>query len=214
LAEPISRDVERKRSEPVPEVLLERAAFALVAGQVVAIPTDTVYGLAVNPRRKGALEALFSVKARPTSSQTAVLVSGTEQAESLCEEDFSELASRIAADFWPGAVTLVLRRGEGVHWALGGDDATIGLRCPADPLARDLCERVGPLAATSANLHGQAPLCTAEEIRAAFGEKVALVVDGGRLKGLASTVVDVSGGELRCLREGAVPFADVQSLFD
>lgn len=200
--------------ERVPVRVLERAAFALVAGLVVVVPTDTVYGLAVDPRRKGALESLFALKARPTSSGTAVLVSGREQADALCEGGFPDLASRITDAFWPGAVTLVLPRRKGLDWMLGGNRETIGLRCPADPVAHDLCERVGPLAATSANLHGQAPLSTAEEIRAEFGEKVALVIDGGRLEGLASTVVDVSGGELRCLREGAVPFAELRQLVE
>lgn len=200
--------------EPAPARLLERAALALVAGLVVVIPTDTVYGLAVDPRRKGGLEALFALKARPASSGTAVLVSGTEQAEGLCDGGLPQRAARIAEVFWPGAVTLVLHRRAGLDWMLGGDDETIGVRCPADPVARDLCERVGPLAATSANIHGQPPLSTADEIRTEFGDKVALVIDGGRLEGLASTVVDASAGELRCLREGGVPFTEIRSLFE
>lgn len=194
--------------------LIERAALCLVAGLVVVIPTDTVYGLAVDPRRKGALESLFALKDRPVSSGTAVLVSGREQGESLCDGGFPDLASRIADAFWPGGVTLVLRRRAGLGWMLGGDDETIGIRCPADPVARDLCERVGPLAATSANLHGQRPLSTAEQIRDEFGDKVALVIDGGRLEGLASTVVDVSKGRVTCLREGAVPLEDLRTVVE
>ena len=196
------------------ERLLERAAFALVAGLVVAIPTDTVYGLAVDPRRRGALDALFALKDRPSSSNVAVLVSGTAQADELSERGLPELASRLAGAFWPGAVTLVLRRKAGLDWRLGGDEATIGVRCPADPFARAQCERIGPVAATSANVHGESPLSTAEEIGAAFGEKVAMVVDGGRIEGLASTVVDVSGSELRCLREGAVSFAEIREIVE
>lgn len=196
------------------DALLERAAFALVAGLVVAIPTDTVYGLAIDPKRKGALDALFALKGRPASSNVAVLVSGRKQAGDLCEGGLSGLASRIADAFWPGAVTLVLRRKHQLGWMLGVDDETIGVRCPADPVARGLCERIGPLAATSANVHGEPPLSTAAEITAAFGEKVAMVIDGGRIEGLASTVVDVSGGEPRCLREGAIPFAEIRELVD
>ena len=192
--------------------VLEQAAFALVAGQVVAIPTDTVYGLAVDPERQGATEVLFVLKHRSRALQLPVLVSGANQAEALVDDGLPIVARRIAESFWPGAVTLVLRRRAGVYWDLGGEETTIGLRCPAHPVARALCERVGPLATTSANIHGEPPLATAEELRRCFGDTVAMVIDGGRLTGEPSTVVDVTGSELRCLREGVVPFGDLEDL--
>lgn len=192
--------------------VLERAAFALIAGQVVGIPTDTVYGLAVYPECGRATEALFALKGRPWSLGLPVLVSGTEQAEALASGGLPEMARRIADSFWPGAVTLVVCRRAGIDWLLGGDAATIAVRCPANPVTRALCERVGPLATTSANFHGEAPLATAEELRARFGDRVALVIDGGRLTGRPSTIVDMTGDELRCLREGAVPVAELEAV--
>ena len=122
------------------------------------------------------------------------------------------MARRVAERFWPGAVTLVVRRRDGIDWLLGGDATTIGIRCPDDPVARALCERVGPLATTSANVHGEASLTTAEEIRARFGDRVAFVIDGGRLVGPPSTVVDMTGKWLRCLREGTVPLAELEAV--
>lgn len=194
--------------------LLERAALALMGGQLVGIPTDTVYGLAAHPGREGSIEALLALKKRPPSVGLPVLVSGTEQADELAAGGLPEMAERVAKSFWPGAVTLVVRRRTGVEWALGGDATTIGMRCPAHSIALALCERVGPLATTSANLHGEAPIGTAEEIRTVFGDRVALVIDGGCLSGLASTVVDVTGEEVRCLREGAVLFSAILALFE
>jgi len=195
----------------VPPLVLERAAFALVAGQVVGIPTDTVYGLAVHPALVGATEALFALKGRPESIGLAVLVSGTEQAEALAAGGLPQRARRVAEKLWPGGVTLVVRRRDGIDWVLGGDAATIGIRCPDNPVARALCEKIGPLATTSANLHGEPSLETAEELRGRFGEGVAFVIDGGRLAGTPSTVVDMTGDRTRCIREGAVPFAEVEA---
>ncbi len=194
------------------DLVLERAASALIAGQVVAIPTDTVYGLAVHPERPRGTEALFALKGRPLSLGLPVLVSGTEQAEGLVSGGLPEMARRVVERFWPGAVMLVVRRRAGIDWLLGGDATTIGIRCPDDPVARALCERVGPLAATSANVHGEAPFTTAEEIRARFGDEVALVIDGGRLAGRPSTVVDMTGEQLRCLREGTVSLAELEAV--
>ncbi|HUC38411.1 MAG TPA: L-threonylcarbamoyladenylate synthase [Acidimicrobiales bacterium] len=194
--------------------LLDRAASALGEGRVVAIPTDTVYGLAVLPGHDSATDRLFALKERPGSQSLPVLVSGIEQADRLAEGGLSPSARRIAERFWPGGVTLVVRRSGQVSWTLGGDETTVGVRCPADQFARALCERVGPLATTSANLHGDEPLKSAGEIRRAFGDRVALVVDGGYLHGPSSTVVDTTACEPRCVREGAVPFDEIIAVGD
>jgi len=198
--------------EGVPQRLLERAAFALVAGEVVAIPTDTVYGLAADPERPLATEALFALKGRPASLQLPVLVSGTDEADGLASGGLPHVAKRVAERFWPGAVTIVVLRRPGLTWMLGGDGTTIGIRCPGDEFARALCARVGPLATTSANRHGEPPLSSVEEIAASFGEKVAVAVDGGRLEGPPSTVLDLTGRYPRCLREGAIAFAEIEAV--
>ncbi len=188
---------------------LRRVVDALSAGRVVCIPTDTVYGLAVDARSDGATRALFELKGRPGSLTLPVLVSDIVQADGLAEGGLPALARWIAEGFWPGAVTLVVPRRKDNDWELGGDGATIGVRCPAHPLARELCERVGPLAVTSANVHGEPPLKTAASVSERLGDGIALVIDGGTLDGSASTVVEVSGTEVRCLREGAVLFEEL-----
>ncbi|MGH9150676.1 MAG: L-threonylcarbamoyladenylate synthase, partial [Acidimicrobiales bacterium] len=110
--------------------------------------------------------------------------------------------------FWPGALTLVLARRAGLNADLGSDDATIGVRCPAHPVPLALCRRLGPLATTSANLHGQPTPPGGEEVAALFGG-VVLVLDGGTCAGAPSTVVDCTGAEVKLLREGRIPWAGV-----
>jgi tRNA threonylcarbamoyl adenosine modification protein (Sua5/YciO/YrdC/YwlC family) len=186
---------------------LELAAGALAVGLAVGIPTDTVYGIAVRAASPEAVSLLRRVKHRGESIPYQVLVADLEQAETLAV--LEPPAHVLAARFWPGGLTLVLRRREGLGMVLGGDEETIGLRCPAHPLVRKLCTVVGPLAATSANLHREPPLTSAAEIEQAFGPELAAVVDGGRLSGEASTVADLTGDEPRCLRQGAVPWPEV-----
>ena len=188
------------------------AADALGGGRIVGIPTDTVYGLAADPTRPGATAALFTAKARPTDLELPVLVADVEQANALAGPDgLPPVASRLAERFWPGALTIVVRRRPGLEWDLGGDDRTIGVRCPAHDVARTLCATVGPLATTSANRHGEPALTSAAGLAAAFGPEL-LVLDGGRCEGTPSTVVDASGAPLRCLRQGAVSWAEIEQV--
>jgi len=185
------------------------AIDVLATGAVVAVPTDTVYGLAVDPTRSGATSALFELKGRPTAVELPVLVSGMDQAEVLAGPDgLGPVGRLLAAHFWPGGLTLVVPRRRGIDWDLGGDGTTIGLRCPDHDLVRGLCATVGPLAATSANRHGMPPLVTADAVCDEFGPELT-VLDGGRCDGSPSTVVVVDGGEVRCLRAGAVAIEDV-----
>jgi tRNA threonylcarbamoyl adenosine modification protein (Sua5/YciO/YrdC/YwlC family) len=194
-----------------PSASLAAAAGALRAGAVVGIPTDTVYGLAADPSVPGATAALFALKGRPEHVELPVLVADVAQAEELAGPSGLGPAARLLAErFWPGALTVVVGRRPGVTWELGGTGGTIGLRCPASEPARSLCTEVGPLATTSANRHGEPPLVTAAELVAAFGPEL-VVVDGGRCAGAPSTVVDVTGWPARCLRPGAVRFAEVEA---
>ncbi|MHB8681306.1 MAG: L-threonylcarbamoyladenylate synthase [Acidimicrobiales bacterium] len=193
-----------------PFASFDEAVAALGAGRVVAIPTDTVYGLAVDPSVPGATAAVFVCKGRPPALELPVLVAGEPDADALAGPDgLPAVAAGLARRFWPGALTIVVRRRPGLDWSLGGDETTIGLRSPDHALARALCRQVGPLATTSANRHGEPALTTAAEVRAVFGDEV-VVLDGGRCPGgVASTVVDVTGPSIRCLRQGAIPFDDV-----
>lgn len=188
---------------------LAAAAGALAAGLVVAVPTDTVYGLAVDPAVPGATARLFAAKGRPDTVALPVLVPDVGVAEQLAGP-FGAVARRLADRYWPGALTLVLPRSPAaLGFELGGDPATVGLRCPAQALLAALLHETGSLAVTSANRHGQPPLTRAEDVRRTFGDGVAAVLDGGTCDGTPSTVVRIAGDHLELLRAGAVDFADL-----
>ena len=185
------------------------AAEALAAGRVVGIPTDTVYGLAVDPAAPGATDRVFEAKRRPRDVDLPVLVSDLEQAMSLVTA-VPAVATRLMEHYWPGALTLVLPRRPDLAADLGDDEATIGIRCPNHPVPLALCRAAGPLATTSANLHGEPTSVSAAEVADIFGSEVALVLDGGPCTGSPSTVVDCTGVEPRLLREGRIPWSEVQ----
>jgi L-threonylcarbamoyladenylate synthase len=191
---------------------LERALAVLAGGGVVAIPTDTVYGLAVDPTVAGATGRLFSAKSRPGDTALPVLVADAAAGRLLADPVGAE-AEALIERFWPGALTVVLRRSPcSAAFELGGDPATIGLRCPAHPLARALLARSGPLAVTSANRHGEAPLTSAAGVRAAFAGSVGAVLDGGVCDGTPSTVVSClgpPGTPVTLLRAGSIDFAEL-----
>lgn len=194
--------------DPPPDDVVAAAVRTLHAGHIIAMPTDTVYGLAVEPFHTGASDRLFALKRRPREVDLPVLVADVDQALSLAFA-VPDSARRLMARYWPGALTLVLPRNPDITADLGTDDATIGLRCPAHPLPRALCAAAGPLATTSANLHGEPTLCTAADVAATFGDAVTLVLDGGPCAGAPSTVVDCTGEVPKLLREGRIPWAEV-----
>ncbi len=190
---------------------LDPAITALRAGLVVAVPTDTVYGLAVAPRIDGATARVFEAKQRPAGLDLPVLVGDIDQAKSWASH-WSPLVERLADTFWPGPLTLVVpRRPDLMPISLGHNSATVGLRCPDHAIPRALCRAVGPLATTSANRHGSAPLQTADAVRAQFGDDVAVVLDGGVCAGAPSTVIDCTGPSPVLLREGRVSWAEIQA---
>jgi tRNA threonylcarbamoyl adenosine modification protein (Sua5/YciO/YrdC/YwlC family) len=195
----------------VPAVAMDAAVRALAAGDIVGIPTDTVYGLAADPFHTGASDRLFSVKRRPRTVELAVLVGGIDQALTLAVA-VPDAARRLMERFWPGALTLVLPRRPDLNADLGADDATIGLRCADHPVPLTLCREVGPLATSSANRHGEPPATTAAELAAALGPAVELVLDAGRCDGVPSTVVDCTGLEPRLLRDGRVAWEDIRAV--
>jgi L-threonylcarbamoyladenylate synthase len=195
--------------EVTPEVVA-RAVAALRAGRVVALPTDTVYGLAALPGSADHTGRLFALKGRAADVPVAVLCDSAGQALGLADPDrISGEVRRIAARLWPGPLTLVLPRRPGLGYALGEPAATVGVRCPDHPLVRALAAAVGPLATTSANLHGEPTPETAEGVAAVFGGGVPLVLDGGPRRGAPSTVVDCTRPEWQVLRGGEIDEADL-----
>lgn len=186
---------------------IREAAQVLDAGGIVAVPTDTVYGLAVPAGNARARSRLYEVKERPAQVELPVLVSDLEQALRVVSMD--EPARRLAAAFWPGPVTLVLPSRPGPGAASGGDGGTIGVRWPAHEVPVSLCRAAGPLATTSANLHRQPTPALAVDVAQLFGEAVPLVLDGGSCTGSPSTVVDCTGSPIRCVREGAIAWERV-----
>ncbi len=233
---------------------LRRCARLLAEGLVVAVPTDTVYGLACDPRIPGATRRLYSIKVRSPALATAVLVASVNQLSDLAE--ISDAAKRLATRYWPGPLTVVVARraapgsdsggsdpggsGAGVsgtagagaagaghrgpasdgsglpveRWDLGGEPCTIGVRVPGHTLLRRLLEEAGPLAVTSANPHGRPPATSISELQEQFGEDegaLAAILDGGTCNGVPSTVVDLTGAVLACIRNGAIPFDDLEA---
>jgi tRNA threonylcarbamoyl adenosine modification protein (Sua5/YciO/YrdC/YwlC family) len=189
------------------ESVIAAAVEALRGGDIVGVPTDTVYGLAADPWHSGAADRLFLAKGRPRSVELPLLVTGPEQALTLATA-VPEPAHRLMARFWPGALTIVLPRRPEIAADLGEDDATIGLRCPDHPVPLALCAALGPLATTSANRHGEPPCTTAGAVAESL-PGVVLVLDAGPCDGAPSTVVDSTGEQPKLLREGAIAWADV-----
>jgi tRNA threonylcarbamoyl adenosine modification protein (Sua5/YciO/YrdC/YwlC family) len=173
-----------------------------MAGGLVVIPTDTVYGLGTRPDDPEAVRRVFEAKRRPPELELPVLAPSLEWAATLGE--LGGPARRLAERFWPGAVTIVVRRtAVSRTWPLGPNATTIGLRVPAHPIASALLERTGPLAVTSANRSGRPTPQTCDEVRAVFGDLVEVYVCAdGPVSGAPSTVVDLSGSTPTILREG------------
>lgn len=167
-------------------------AEALGAGEVVVIPTDTVYGLAARADDSHAVARIFELKHRSKSQPIAVLVADHSMAAELGVVEGE--AEKMVRHEWPGPLTVVVpRRQRAGRWELGGDRRFIGIRVPDHEFVLNLIRKVGPLAATSANISGEPPVGAVVEITAQFGDTVALYVDGGELRGRPSRVVSFIG---------------------
>lgn len=198
------------RGDPPPETAVLHAVRVLAQGQPIAIPTDTVYGLAVDPFRPGATDRIFAVKRRPREVSVPVLVTGIEQALAVSSA-VPDAALDLMRRYWPGALTIVIPARPGLGADLGDDEATVGVRSPAHPVPLALCAAAGPLATTSANRHGEPPLTSAAAVGECFGDDLAVILDGGTCEGAPSTVVDCTGSRLKLLREGRIPWAELEA---
>ena len=189
------------------------AIDALRAGGIVALPTDTVYGIAVALDTPRGIEALFVAKRRPPDKGMMLLLADAGQAPAIGQ--WPPAAAALADAFWPGGLTLVVGQRPDVPLpaVLTGGASTIGLRVPDHPAPRALAAAVGPLPTTSANISGIPEARDAAEILAQLGEAVAVVLDGGVAHGgPASTVVDCTVEPPRILRVGAIPVAEVERI--
>lgn len=190
-------------------VSLEQAIAALKKGEVVAIPTETVYGLAADATNDAALQKIFTTKQRPADHPLIVHISDISQVQDWVT-DFPEVAVKLATAFWPGALTLVLPAKRHVSRVVRGDEPTVALRVPNHPLALELLRQSGLcVAAPSANLFTQLSPTTAAHVEAGLGDAIP-VLDGGASKvGIESTIVSVTPNGWQILRPGMISEAEI-----
>jgi L-threonylcarbamoyladenylate synthase len=190
---------------------LERAVAILRRGGVVAIPTDTVYGLAISWERADRLPVLYELKRRPPEKQIAALIAGLDQATD-GGWTTDDRAARLAQRHWPGPLTVVL------GGSTGPSGSTQGFRVPDDPVALELIRSAGPLLVTSANLSGEPDTLDADDVLVAFAtqqSELDAVIDGGRVPGgVGSTVVDLTVSPAAVLRDGPISREELQASID
>ena len=197
--------------EPEP-ALIELVAQSLDAGQVVALPTDTFYGLAVDPVNLAAVDRIYDIKNRARHKPLSLLIADVAQAYALarnCDTAFDRLAER----FWPGPLTIIVRAGSKLPLRVTANTGNVALRVPEAAIARAVVARLGlPITATSANLHGLPECTSAMCVSGQLGDKIPLIVDGGpTARTIATTIVDLSAGDnsWSILREGAIPTHEI-----
>lgn len=192
------------RDPEVREDAISTAVHSVASGELVVLPTDTVYGLGADAFDAVAVADLLRAKGRDRSMPVPVLVGSWTTIDGLVSAVDSRTRDLIEA-FWPGGLTLVVRHAPSLNWDLGDADGTVAVRMPLHPVAVELLEKTGPMAVSSANRHGQPPAQTGLEAQAQLGEDVAVYLDDGQVPGgVASTIVDVTAGRPRVLRLGAI----------
>jgi len=183
--------------------ILDQAAAAIRNGELIGVPTDTLYGIAVDPFNEDALARIFELKGRPGVKPLAILVADLEQAQTLAA--FSDRALELAEKHWPGALTLVLPKLPTTpEWLGDHSRRTVGLRCPDHPDTRDFLLATGPLAVTSANVSGQPAVVDDVDARELFGPAIAVYLPGEALGDAASTILDLTQPAEWVLRDGPV----------
>jgi L-threonylcarbamoyladenylate synthase len=192
------------------EKALQLAATLLRSGELVAFPTDTVYGVGAICWNEAAVARLYTAKLRSLDKAIPILLADTDDL-ALVARDLPPLALKLGAAFWPGALTLVVPRGARVPLEVTSGGDTVAVRIPNHDLTRALIRLAGaPLATTSANISGGPSPVTAEEVAAQLAGRISMILDGGRCPGgAASTVVDVTGPAPRILRPGPITEADI-----
>jgi L-threonylcarbamoyladenylate synthase len=196
----------------VDEQALEAAVDAIRRGGVVAMPTDTLYGLAVDPFCVEAVDRVFAVKGRAAERALPLVAAALEQV-TMSIGVLPPLAARLASRFWPGPLTLLLAAPRSLPEAVSGGTALVGVRVPAHAVTRALCRACGGLlTATSANMSGAAPSASPDDVARALGDRIDVLVDAGMAPGgLPSTIVDATGAAPVLVRAGAIRWEDIRS---
>jgi tRNA threonylcarbamoyl adenosine modification protein (Sua5/YciO/YrdC/YwlC family) len=178
---------------------------ALRDGELVVLPTDTVYGIAADAFQPSAVARLMAAKGRGRETPLTVLV-GTVRAATALVEDFAAFGKELIDEFWPGGLTLICRVSRTLSWDLGETKGTVAVRMPMHPLALEVLKLTGPLAVSGASGPGSAPALTAAEAAEQLGDAVSVYLDGGpATDSVLSTIVDLTGPVPRLLRTGRVP---------
>jgi L-threonylcarbamoyladenylate synthase len=194
------------------DLVLHQAVLAIRRGGVVAMPTDTLYGLAVDPFRVEAVERLFAVKGRDASRALLLIAADVDQVRSWIG-DLPPLAARLGSRFWPGPLTLLLAPPAALPPAVSAGTSRVGVRVPAHAVARALCGACGgPLTATSANMSGDPASANPDDIARALGDRIDVLVDAGMAPGgPPSTIVDATGVVPVLVRAGAIAWDEIRS---
>jgi L-threonylcarbamoyladenylate synthase len=191
---------------------ITRATELIAEGELVVLPTDTVYGLGCDAFSPAAVAALLAAKGRGRAMPPPVLVPHVRTLVGLAT-DIAPSVRALAEAFWPGALTIIVRAQPTLKWDLGDTNGTVAVRMPLHPVALELLERTGPMAVSSANLTGRPAAQTCAEALDQLGDSIAVYLDAGPSSiGVPSTIVDGTGPTARVLRQGAVAFEDLASV--
>jgi L-threonylcarbamoyladenylate synthase len=194
---------------------IQEAAMWILEGGVVAIPTDTLYGLACDPFRSDAVARLFAVKGRAGDQALPLIAADAAQiSRHLC--DLPPLGLRLAQRYWPGPLTLIVAAPPALVRDVTGGTGTVGVRVPADDVARAIAAAAGrPITATSANISGEPATPDPDAVERTLGDRIDLLIDTGATPGgAASTIVDLTSAEPRLVRAGAISWDDIQTEID
>ncbi|WP_246142693.1 L-threonylcarbamoyladenylate synthase [Nocardioides rubriscoriae] len=196
------------------EAAIEAASRAIQRGDLVVLPTDTVYGVAADAFDADAVAVLLAAKGRGRDMPPPVLVSSASTLDALARE-VPAFARALVDAFWPGPLTLVCKQQTSLMWDLGDTRGTVAVRMPDDDLTREILERTGPLAVSSANTHGLPAATDAGQAEDMLGESVAVIVDAGESPvGEASTIIDATSAQGRVLRHGALSLEQLNEVLE
>jgi tRNA threonylcarbamoyl adenosine modification protein (Sua5/YciO/YrdC/YwlC family) len=183
---------------------IDAAVVAARAGELIVLPTDTVYGIGADAFIPAAVTTMLAAKGRGRNMPPPVLV-GTARAAAALADDLGAFGQALIDEFWPGALTLVFRSSPTLLWDLGDAKGTVALRMPLHAIALEVLKQTGPLAVSSANRTGQPPATTADEAQTQLGEAVSVYLDGGPCAdSIPSTILDLTGSVPTLLRAGAI----------